>query len=207
MNPNSPKLLLATRNKGKVRELTKLLEGAPFELVGLDDVGITQDVEETGRTFEENALLKARAYADLSNLPTLAEDSGIEVDALGGEPGPLSARYGGPGLNDEDRVALLLKNLQNIPTGKRQARFRSVIAIVWPSGETELHEGRCEGIVAEAPAGSGGFGYDPVFFMSEYGKTTAEMSPEQKNRVSHRGRAARQALESLKLHHGSTSSP
>ena len=207
MNPNSPQLLLATRNKGKVRELTNLLEGAPFELVGLDDLGITQDVEETGRTFEENALLKARAYADLSSLPALAEDSGIEVDALGREPGPMSARYGGPGLSDEGRVALLLKNLQNIPAGKRQARFRSVIAIVWPSGEAELHEGRCEGIVAEAPAGSGGFGYDPIFFMPEYGKTTAEMSPEQKNRVSHRGSAARKALESLKSPHGSTSSP
>ena len=192
------KLLLATHNKGKAREFTQLLVDVPFDLVTLDDVGISQDVEETGHTFQENAVLKAKAYAQISGLPTMSEDSGIEVDALGGEPGYLSARYGGPGLNDADRVALLLKNLQNIPDGQRSARFLSVIALVWPSGDGELHEGRCEGVITRAPVGGGGFGYDPIFFMPEFGMTTAEMSPEQKNQVSHRGQAAHKALESLK---------
>ena len=193
-----PLLVLATRNPGKLRELSELMAGAPLKLISLEDAGISQDVEETGDTFEVNASLKASTYAWLSGLPTLADDSGLEVAALGGDPGVTSSRYAGDGATDAERVAFLLGKLQNEGDGPWPARFRCVIAIAWAQDELELHAGECEGLIIDEPRGSSGFGYDPVFLIPELGKTMAELSPDEKNRVSHRSRAARKAVEALK---------
>ncbi len=195
---NSPKLLIATRNRGKLRELKTLLAGCPFNLVSLDDVGVAEDVAETGSTLEENAILKATTYARLSGLPTLADDSGLEVDALGGEPGPLSSRYAGEGATDAQRIAFLLKKLQNIPEELWTARFRCVIALAWPSEPVELYTGECHGRITRHPRGTNGFGYDPVFLLPELGRTMAELSAEEKDRISHRGIAARKAAAALR---------
>lgn len=193
-----PTLLLATGNAGKVREFRDLLKDAPVRLVGLQDVGITQDVEETGTTFEENASLKAATYARLSGLWALAEDSGLEVDALGGEPGVYSRRYAGVDATDAERVQYLLSKLRNVPWERRGARFRSVIAIASPGGVQRVVEGECRGAVALAPRGAEGFGYDPVFWLPELGRTVAELSLEEKNRVSHRSRSAAKAVVMLR---------
>jgi XTP/dITP diphosphohydrolase len=193
-----PKLLLATNNRGKVREYKHMLKDLPFELVSPAEVGINTEVEEIGKSLEENAILKATTLAKESQLLTLADDSGLEVDALGGEPGRLSARYAGEGASDEDRVNYLLKKLEGVPEGKRQARFKCVIAVATPDGEVELCPGECEGVIALEPRGKEGFGYDPVFYLPELGKTMAELSLEEKNSVSHRGRAAREAVSLLR---------
>ena len=192
------KLLLATRNPGKARELAVLLQGVPFTITTPQEEGIALEVEETGATFEENAALKARAFAAASGLLTLADDSGLEVDALGGEPGVLSARYAGPQASDEERVRYLLGKLQGIEWNKRHARFRSVIAVAEPTGAFKLFEGACEGVIALEPRGKAGFGYDPVFYLPSLKKSMGELSPEEKNGISHRGRAARKAVEYLK---------
>lgn len=191
------KLLIATTNRGKVREYKSLLEDIPFELVSLTDEGIPTIVEETGTTFRENAGLKAKVFAAESRLLTLADDSGIEVDALGGEPGVMSARYAGDDATDAERVAYLLSKMKNVPEGKRTARFRCVIAVAEPGGETEYFTGECEGIIPFEPAGELGFGYDPVLYIPELGKTIAELGPEVKNRISHRARAAEKARKAL----------
>jgi len=193
-----PELLLATNNKGKAREYRSLLSGVPFELVTPDEVGINTEVEEVGKSFEENARLKAATLAAESQLLSLADDSGLEVDALGGEPGTLSARYAGEGASDEDRVSYLLTKLEGVPEERRTARFRCVIAIATPEGDVELCSGECEGIIAFEPRGNKGFGYDPIFYLPELKKTMAELPPEEKNRISHRGRAARKASQLLK---------
>jgi len=187
------RLLIATHNPGKLIELTRLLGDVPFDLVSLADAGIHHQVDETGETFEQNAALKAETYARLSGLPTLADDSGLEVDALDGEPGVRSSRYAGDNATDADRIAFLLRKLDNIRASDRTAHFRCVIAVAWPGGPLELHSGACEGRITEAARGSNGFGYDPVFFIPEMGRTMAELSPEEKNRVSHRSEAARKA--------------
>ncbi len=194
---NAQKLLIATRNRGKLRELKSLLAGVPFTLVSLDDVGVAEEVAETGATLEENAVLKATTYARLSGLPTLADDSGLEVDALGGEPGPLSSRYAGEGATDAQRIAFLLKKLENIPEESWTARFRCVIAIAWPSEPVELYTGECHGRITRHPRGTNGFGYDPVFLLPIHGRTMAELSSEEKDRISHRGAAARKAAAAL----------
>ncbi len=194
------KLLVATHNRGKIAELQALLAGLGYALVGLGEVGISQAVEETGRTFEENALLKVRFYAARTGLLTLADDSGLEVEALGGAPGVHTARYGGEGLSDRERYERLLQALQGVPREARRARFRCVIALAWPDGRTETAEGTCEGYIAEVPRGENGFGYDPIFYLPEFGATMAELPPEVKNRISHRARAAqgiRRVLERL----------
>ncbi len=194
------KLLVATGNKGKVREYQKLLEGLPLQVVTLADEGIDTEVEETGSTIEENAILKARAYAEMSGLLTLADDSGLEVDALGGEPGAMSKRYAGPDASDEERNAYLLEKVRDVPTAKRTARFRCVIAVAVPGDGIELSQGTCEGTIAREPRGSWGFGYDPIFYVPEMGKHMAELPLEVKNRISHRARAsqgARKAIERL----------
>ena len=193
-----PKLLLATNNKGKAREYKSLLEGVPFELVMPAEVGVSAEVAEVGKSFEENATLKATALAAQSQLLTLADDSGLEVEALGGEPGVLSARYAGEGASDSDRVSYLLTKLEGVPQEKRTARFRCVIAIATPEGEVELCIGECDGFIAFEPRGEGGFGYDPIFYLPEMKKTMAELSPETKNKISHRGRAAEKARRLLK---------
>ena len=191
------KLLLATNNQGKIREYKSLLRGIPFEIVTLADEGITTEVVETGSTFEANARFKATALADESGLLTLADDSGLEVEALGGEPGVLSARYAGEGASDSDRLSFLLEKLKGVPVDERAARFRCIIAIASPEGRVELYSGDCPGMITTAPRGYNGFGYDPVFYVPGLGKTMAELPPEDKNRISHRARAASKAREAL----------
>jgi XTP/dITP diphosphohydrolase len=183
-------LLIATRNKGKLMEYEQLLTGLSISLTDLSAQGITNGVEETGHTFRENAVHKAREYARISGLLTLADDSGLEVDALGGEPGIHSARYAGVGATDQDRCQLLLERLADVPWEERTARFRCVIAVAQPGGEAYSSEGVCEGVIALAPQGEYGFGYDPIFFLPEHAKTMAQLAPGVKNRISHRARAA-----------------
>lgn len=192
-----PKLLLATNNQAKVREYKSLLQGLPYELVTLAEQAINVTVDEVGESLEENARLKATALAAESRLIALADDSGLEVDALGGEPGRLSARYAGEGASDRDRINYLLKRMEGIPGEKRSARFRCVIAIATPDGKVELCSGECQGLISLVPRGKQGFGYDPVFYLPELDKTMAELSLDMKNRVSHRGRAARQVSRVL----------
>jgi XTP/dITP diphosphohydrolase len=191
-------LLLATNNKGKVREYKHMLKDLPFELVSLAELGINTSVDEVGESLEENARLKATTLSRESQLLTLADDSGLEVDVLGGEPGRLSARYAGEGASDRDRVEYLLSRLKDVPPEKRAARFRCVIALAQPDGEVELCSGECKGVIALEPRGEEGFGYDPIFYLPELGKTMAELTLEEKNRVSHRGRAAREAIKLLR---------
>ncbi len=190
------RLLLATNNAHKARELRRLLGHLPLELVTPADLGLRLEPAEDGATFEANALAKARAFADASGLPALADDSGIEVDALSGRPGVHSARYGGPGLTDPDRVALLLRELAHLPEGERTARYRAVLAVAAPTPGSGARmertaEGSCEGVIAWAPDGTNGFGYDPVFFVPARGLTMARLTDEEKDATSHRGNAAR----------------
>lgn len=191
------RIVLATNNKGKVREYQSLLNDIPLDLVTLEDEGISTVVEETGKTFEENAGLKAETIAAESRLLTIADDSGLEVDMLGGEPGVLSNRYAGDGASDTDKYTYLLSRMKDIPEDERTARFRCVIAIAEPGGKTEYFSGECRGTITFEPAGSGGFGYDPVFYVPEFGKTMAELTAETKNRISHRARAAEKARQWL----------
>ena len=193
-------LLLATSNPGKVREYENLLKSLPFKLVTLVERGITTVVDEVGESLEENARLKATLLAAESQLLALADDSGLEVDALGGEPGRLSARYAGEGASDRDRINYLLSRLSNVPWPKRSASFRCVIAVATPGGEVELCSGECRGIIILEPRGEQGFGYDPVFYLPELDKTMSELSLETKNRVSHRGQAAGKVYQVLKKH-------
>src|SRR3989304_630189 len=188
-----PKLLLATNNPGKAAEFRQLLEGCGWEIVTPAELGLTLEIEETGQTYTENATMKAVEYAKASGLVTLADDSGLEVDALGGRPGPLSARYAGPDRTDEERVRALIEELAGVPDEQRTARFRAVIAIAEPGGRVELVEGTVEGRIAHEPRGENGFGYDPVFLLPERGRTAAELPSDEKNAVSHRGVAARKA--------------
>jgi XTP/dITP diphosphohydrolase len=190
-------LLIATNNPGKIREYQALLSGLNLQLCGLADVGITTEVDEVGQTFEENARLKAMAYGQASGLPTLADDSGLEVEVLNNAPGVYSARYAGKGATDADRYRKLLVALASVPWEKRVARFRCVIALAWPGGTVETFEGQCDGVIAFEPKGTNGFGFDPVFYMPEHGCTMAELPEDKKNQISHRARAARLARERL----------
>ncbi|MFC1912867.1 XTP/dITP diphosphatase [Chloroflexota bacterium] len=201
------KLLLATNNQGKVREYRILLQALPYELVTLAEQGITTKVSEEGDSMEENARLKATALAGEAQLLALADDSGLEVDALGGEPGILSARYAGEGASDRERVDYLLSRLKNVPWQQRSSRFRCVIAVATPQGEVELCSGECPGMIVFAPQGEQGFGYDPVFFLPELGKTMAELPLEVKNRVSHRAKAAEKVSWALERLGGSECAP
>lgn len=188
------RLVLATYNRGKRREWQALLAGLPLTLVLPDELGLNDDIEETGDTYLENALLKARALAAASGLPALADDSGLEVDALEGAPGLRSARY--TLGSDEIRYRALLRALEGVPAKQRGARFRCIAALVLPDGREFHTEGVCEGVIQTAPAGEEGFGYDPVFFLPEQGCTMAELPFEVKNRISHRARAA-QAMRAV----------
>jgi len=193
------RLLVATHNRGKLREYEALLAGLGLEVVDVIQAGIASAlVEEIGATLEENAVLKARAYAEASGLLTLADDSGLEVDVLGGQPGVRSARYDDHAGSDEDRCQVLLRLLAGVPEQERGARFRCVIAVASPKGEVRIAMGTCEGRIACQRRGSYGFGYDPIFFVPEYGRTMAELPPEVKNRISHRARAAQGAREILR---------
>ncbi len=197
-----PKLLLATSNPGKIREYRLLLDGLGYEMTTLAEEGITKVVTESRNFYEQNARLKAVTYARLSRLLTLADDSGLEVDVLNGEPGVKSARFAGKAATDADRVTALLARLDGVPWERRTARFRCLIAIATPAGQCQTCYGECPGIIALEPKGRNGFGYDPVFFLPEEGKTLAELSLKKKNLISHRARAtqkARQILQQLQI--------
>ena len=193
------KVVLASKNKHKLEEISKITEKFDMELVLQSELGIDIDVEETGTTFEENSFLKAEAVMKASGLPALADDSGIAVDALNGEPGVYSARYGfDETLDDWGRLQLLLKNMEAVPDGKRQAKFVCVITMVTPEGETIQARGEIHGELLREPHGENGFGYDPIFYYPPLGMTTAEMSSEDKNQVSHRANALKIFNEKLK---------
>ncbi len=186
-------LLVATHNQGKVREFREMLSDLQIEFVSLDELGVTMDVEETGSTFRENALLKARAYAQETGLLTLADDSGLQVDALHGDPGIYTGRYGGAGLTHEERYRYLLANLTAVSPTERTATFRCVIVLISPEG-TLLGEaeGVCPGMIAQEPQGEGGFGYDPIFYLPDRQQTMAQVGATVKHQISHRGQALRQ---------------
>jgi XTP/dITP diphosphohydrolase len=189
-------LLIATHNPGKVREFRQLLMPLDAKFCFSPELGIYVEVTENGSTYAENARKKAEAYLRASGLLTLADDSGLEVDALDGAPGIYSARYS-PG-DDGDRVETLLAKLHNVPWEQRTARFRCVVVVVTPSGEIYDAEGVCKGLIAFRPAGQGGFGYDPIFYLPEYGCTMAQLPPLGKNRISHRAQAVRAVLPTLR---------
>ena len=193
------KVVLASKNPHKLVEISKITEKFDMELVLESDLGVDIDVEETGTTFEENSYIKAKAVMEATGLPALADDSGIAVDALNGEPGVYSARYGfDDSLDDWGRLQLLLTNAEHIPDGQRQAKFVCVITLVTPDGKTIQARGEVHGELLRAPAGAGGFGYDPIFYYPPYGKTLAEVTAEEKNKVSHRAVALNIFYEKLK---------
>ena len=193
------KVVLASKNPHKLVEISKITEKFGIELVLQSELGVDIDVEETGTTFEENSFLKANAVMKATGLPALADDSGIAVDALNGEPGIYSARYGfDESLDDWGRLLLLLKNMQDVPDGQRQAKFVCVITFVTPQGQTIQARGEIHGELTREPVGGNGFGYDPIFYYPPLGKTTAELSPEEKNEVSHRANALKLFYEKMK---------
>ena len=184
------KAVLASKNQHKLAEISKIVAQFGIELVLQSELGLDIDVDETGETFEENSMLKARAVMEASGMPAIADDSGLMVDALDGAPGVYSARYGGShDRTDEERYRYLLSNLENVPDEKRSAKFVSVITLLYPDGHAIVARGECPGPILHAPRGENGFGYDPVFFVTSEGKSMAELSPERKNEISHRARA------------------
>lgn len=188
-------VVLATGNEGKIREFSRLLEGVFDKITSLRDLESPPEVVEDGATFRENALKKAHAIARYSGKPALADDSGLAVDALGGSPGVYSARYAGEEATDRDNIKKLLRELEGAQD--RKAQFVCCLALVTPAGDEIVVTGTCEGVISDEPAGKGGFGYDPVFYLPELGKTMAEIPPELKNKISHRARAAEALIERL----------
>jgi XTP/dITP diphosphohydrolase len=182
-------VLVATHNQGKIKEFREMMQDLAIEWLGLAEAGVTVDVDETGATMAENAILKGEAYSKMTGLITLADDSGLEVDALNGQPGVYTARFGGAGLSHAQRYELLLEKMAGVPWEARTARFRCVIVLFGPEGMLGKVEGTCEGYIATEPAGEGGFGYDPVFYLPEFDKTMAQLPPGAKHQISHRGRA------------------
>jgi XTP/dITP diphosphohydrolase len=194
------RLCIATTNRGKQREFVELLRDWPGQLVFPQDINLDIEVEESGHSFAEIAAHKALVYARTAGMPALADDSGLQVDALDGAPGIYSARYAGPGTGDEDRYRKLLAELDDTPIEKRTARFRCAVAIAYPDGRVDVAEGTCDGTIALEPHGENGFGYDPIFYLPDLGCTMAQLPAETKNRLSHRARAfqaARPLLEAL----------
>ena len=190
------KVVMASNNAHKIAELRAILSAYGLDVVSQREAGVHVEPEETGTTFEENSRIKAVAVMQACGLPAVADDSGLMVDALNGEPGVYSARYGGPdSISDTDRIDYLLKKLENVPEGKRTAKFVSVITLVTPDGKEIVARGECPGHILFERHGNGGFGYDPVFFAEDAGCTFAELAPEQKNQVSHRARALRACVE------------
>ena len=196
-----PKLLLATSNPGKIGEYRFLLHGLGYEITTLSEEGITKIVSESGNNYEQNARLKAITYAKLSQLTALADDSGLEVDALNGEPGFKSARFAGEAATDAERVSFLLAKLIGVPWKKRTACFKCVIVIATPEGQSKICYGECCGMIALEAKGENGFGYDPIFFLPEIGKTMAELPLAVKNQISHRARASQKARQVLQQLH------
>jgi XTP/dITP diphosphohydrolase len=193
-----PRLLIASNNVDKVVELRDLLGDCGWDVVAPVDLGLQLDVEETGSTYAENARLKAEAFMRASGLPALADDSGLEVDALDGEPGALHHVNGWDGRDQDERIQILLDAMKDVPPGRRTARFRAVIVVLLPDGSELIEDGTLEGVISQAPSGAGGFGYDPVMFVPEQGLTVAQLSLEAKNAISHRGRAAAKMRERLR---------
>lgn len=196
-----PELLLASSNQGKIKEYCLLLDGLGYRITTLAEQQIEEVVAESGSNYEQNARLKAITYAGLSQLTTLADDSGLEVDALGGEPGVQSARFAGQAATDADKVNLLLARLNGIPWERRTARFKCVIAVASREGLSEVCYGECQGMIAFEAKGENGFGYDPIFYLPETGKTMAELSLQLKNQISHRARASQKARQVLQQLH------
>ncbi|HHU05201.1 MAG TPA: XTP/dITP diphosphatase [Clostridiales bacterium] len=191
------KFVLASNNIKKLKEMREILSELGLEVISQAEAGVNIEVEETGSTFEENAVLKATAVMEATGLPAVADDSGLMVDALGGEPGIYSARYGGEECKtDAERIEFLLRNMED--TDNRSASFVSMIACVFPDGRRIVTKGECTGLILKEPRGSGGFGYDPVFYLPEFGVTMAEMSAEEKNKISHRAKALNNLKEELK---------
>ncbi|MGI6492939.1 MAG: XTP/dITP diphosphatase [Peptococcaceae bacterium] len=190
-------LVLATRNEGKLRELTDLLAPYGFEVLSLSSFSELGEIIEDGATFKENAIIKAAAVAKHTGLLALADDSGLEVDALDGAPGVYSSRFAGEGKDDLANNRKLLELLAGLPPERRTARFQCVVAIAWPDGSMRTSTGTCEGVIAESPRGEGGFGYDPLFYVPEYGKTFAELDAAVKNKISHRAKALAGAVDIL----------
>jgi len=191
------KLVVATRNPGKAREIAAMLSDLPVEVVSLADYPDYAEPPETGETFVQNAVEKARSAAEHTGQLALADDSGLVIDALGGQPGVYSSRFAGEGASDEQRCEKVLRLMQDVPNGNRSARFVCALAIAWPDGEVTVVEGTCEGVITRYARGTYGFGYDPIFFLPELGRTMAELPPEEKNRISHRARAMVKAREHL----------
>ena len=183
------KIVFATANEGKVKEIKEILKDFPIEVVSMKEMGITADIEEDGTTFEENSLIKARALSKLTGLPALADDSGLEVDYLNGEPGIYSARYLGRDTDYDYKNNYIINKLSEAQDKERSARFVCVISLVLPDGREFVERGVVEGLIGYEQKGESGFGYDPIFYLPEYGKTSAELSPEEKNKISHRGKA------------------
>ena len=190
-------LLLATTNTGKIQEFKLLLKGSNYSLVTPKEAGLNLSVEETGCSFSENALIKAKAYSASTNYLCLADDSGIEIDALDGMPGIYSARYGGDGLTDKDRVNVVLGKMKDVPWDLRKARFRSCLALAWPTGENYIYEGVLEGFIDFESKGTNGFGYDPIFYIPFLQSTVGELSQAQKSKISHRSKAVSKLLAFL----------
>lgn len=191
-------ILLATNNKSKVKEISEMMSGSDITFESLADAGINVEVEETGTTFEENALLKAREICKLSGKPTISDDSGLEIDALDGAPGIYSSRFMGEDTSYDIKNNALIEKLENVADPDRTARFRCCMALVLPDGREFVTEGAMEGIIAREPKGINGFGYDPILFIPEYNRTSAELSSEEKNNISHRGEALRKMIEVIK---------
>jgi len=191
-------LVLATKNKGKTLEIKSILSDLPIEIKSLLDFPEIPDIKETGKTFEENALIKAKEVAKLTGLPALADDSGLAVDYLNGAPGIYSARYAGKDANDKKNNKKLLDALKGVPLESRGAAFVCVIALCLPKGNCYIKQGKCNGIISFSACGSGGFGYDPIFFLPDYGKTVAELPLDVKNQISHRSQALRKIKSLLK---------
>ena len=191
-------IILATNNKSKVKEISEMMSGSDITFVSLADAGINVEVEETGTKFEENALLKAREICKLSGKPTISDDSGLEIDALDGAPGIYSSRFMGEDTSYDIKNNALIEKLENVADPDRTARFRCCMALVLPDGREFVTEGAMEGIIAREPKGINGFGYDPILFIPGYNRTSAELSSEEKNNISHRGEALRKMIEVIK---------
>ena len=192
------KVVIATRNKGKLKEMTEILNEICCDIISMEQAGIDKDIEETGNSFEENALIKAQAVADITREMVIADDSGLEVDFLGGAPGIYSSRFAGEGASDHDRNSKLLAMLEGVPAERRTARFVCAIAVVVPGGGHFTVRGTCEGRINFTPSGENGFGYDPLFFLQEYNMTMAQLSAEEKNKISHRGKALKLMVKELR---------
>ncbi len=198
MTGDTMKFIIATNNKKKLREMREILDALGVSALSLSEAGIESDAEETGTTFEENSFIKAQEALKKSGVPSIADDSGLMVDALGGAPGVYSARYGGEKLtNDEERYKFLLENMKDVPKEKRSARYVSVITCLFPDGRKIVARGETEGEILFSPRGNGGFGYDPIFFVPSENASMAELSAERKNEISHRGKALSEMSEKL----------